>query len=378
MAWLSFATLYKCLNTGKISSNFVSVLPKSLTLDPSYVAGYLWKSYRMLFGEIEVVPCEEALSAEAKAVFAMKTGSLRISKALFLRGLRQKLYNIVLKNWKPEIFHVHVHSSGLDSRMLSWIIKQIQRKYGNKWLGNVMFLCSKWEGSVFKKIMAYEGWNSNQYLVVDEQLKREEYYASSFLNFADVWRELNPPSCIPVNLMWYLTERAQKLGLVPEHVQLWTTQWGNTVFDSGSRPLDAGRAFKATWKLHYLSHIGACPKKTSDFVEPYTDLDLARFVISSSVRLGGKLRPMLLASMDRKLFQFRNIHAPGDRRRPISERIMKRIIIDYNKSWYGQNVKRNIVWKASTDYFSCWSHWTAASLCEHLLTNGYKIKIGNK
>lgn len=375
MGWLSFATLYKCLSTGKISSDYVSVLPKSLTLDPSYAAGYLWKTYRMLFKEIEVVPYEEATSAEVKSVFAMKTSSLKISAELFLSQLRQRLYNIVLRNWKSGVFHVHAHSSGLDSRMLSWTIKQIQREHGDKWLGDVMFLCSKWEGPVFKKIMEYEGWEPHQYLVVDEQLEAAEYYAPSFLNFNSVWRELNPPSCIPANLMWYLTERVQKSGLIPEHVQFWSSQWGNTVFDGGSNPSNGGGALEVAWKHHYLSHIGACPKKSSDFIEPYTDLDLARFIISSSTRLERKLRPMLLASMDQGLCSFRNMHAPGDRKRPISQRILDQIVTDYDASWYGRNVKRDVIWARTTKINICWSHWTAASLCEHLLNNDYKIKI---
>lgn len=375
MSWLSFATLYKCLSTGKISSNYLSVLPKSLTLDPSYVAGYLWGDYRMLFEEIRVVPCEEAASAEAKSVFRMRTGSLKIPAKLFLGRLRQRLHNIVLRNWKPGVFHVHVHSSGLDSRMLSWTIRQIQRKYGDKWLEDVMFLCSKWEGPMFKKIMAYEGWKPSQYLVVDERIKAEEYYAPSFLNFNDVWHELNPPSCIPANLMWYLVERTQKHGLLPKHVQLWTTQWGNTVFNGGSNPLNGGKALERSWRMHYRSQIGACPKKSDEFVEPYTDLNLVRLIIASSVRPGKKLRPMLLASMDQGLSRFRNIHAAGDRDRPISERILDRIATDYDASWYGRNVKRNVVWAKTTKIDNCWSHWTTASLCEHLLKNGYQIRI---
>lgn len=374
---MKFSTLFKCASTGKISSNYISILPQSLTLDPNFEAKYLWKGYQTLFEEIKIIPPEIATSPEMQALFRAKVGSLRMSKSQFLAGLRKKLRNIVFDNWKPGIFHVHVHSSGFDSRMLSWTIKQLHQEQGNAWLGDVMFLCSKWEGSEFKKIMAHEDWKSSQYLVVDEQLKNEEYYAPSLLNFESIWRETNGPSCIPVNLMWYLVERTQKRGLLPQRIQLWTTQWGNTVLDPSSSP-QGGRAIERLWKMHYLSQIGTCLKKGFEVTEPFINIDLAQFIVNSSVRMGENLRLALLASMDRKLSQFRNLHLSGDRKQPISREIMQRVAKDYSESWYGRNVKKNIVWKASTDHFPCWSHWTAASLCKHLVKNGYKIKIGNK
>lgn len=372
MNFLKFKPVYECTETGRRSVNFVDVLPKQLTIDRQYVPKWLFTDYRTLFKEITIVPPEETLTPEVKELFK-ETVCRKETKEQLFDKIQAKLEEIVFEQWRPDIFHIHLHSSGLDSRILSWTIRKLYKKYGDGWLGDIMFVSSKWEGTRFREIMKYEGWKVNQYCVVDEQLKDDEYFASTLLNFESIWQETNGPQVKLNNIMWYLVDRTQKKDIIPEHIQLWTSQWGNTVLGHSSQK-NGAEITKRYWRMHYLSAIGQCPHKCDGkHIDPLANVELVKLIITSSVCLGEQLRFQLLEAMDKKLSQFIRI-SEGGRRGPIADWILEQMLKNYQSSWYGKNVCHIKEFPKLNRVNKLWAHYIAASLCEYLLKNGYQIR----
>jgi hypothetical protein len=58
--------------------------------------------------------------------------------------------------------------------------------------------------------------------------------------------------------------------------------------------------------------------------------------------------------------------------RRVSERLLNKAFTDYKNSWYGN--KFDIKPDPLMDYNEWWGSWNLASLCEHLLSEGYEIE----
>lgn len=358
------------LGTG---TDYVSLLPQELTLDPAFVARRFSERENTLFKEVRVVRAKEIVTPKMRKVF-LATPNREESKAALFSNVIFLLRDAVFRNWDPEKDHVILHSSGIDSRMLSWTIRNLWREFGDDWLGNTVFACSKWEDSSFNAQMRYEGWNEDQFVVINKKLFPQEYYADSLLDFKNAWKRCGV-SAIPVNLFWYLPEQAQKLGYVGSDIQLFTGQWGNTVFDSGSGP-EAGEGVRKIYKMFYWSVLFQRPMM-GEIIHPYADCALAHYIATSKVRLGKNLRPELLAFMDKRLSEFTNLNSDGDRHRKIADWIIDEMVEDYINSWYGKHIAPNArPGHRTTEFQPFWSRWTSASLCQHLLEQGYTIRKG--
>ncbi len=359
-------------------SGYVELLPKRLSLRRKFSAKRFDTRKETLFKEVTVVPFEYAPTFYPGSTGVFNTIPCRYETELeLLDALATRLKEVVYETWKPGMAHAVLHSSGLDSRMLSWTIKELHKEHGNEWLGNVLFLCSKWEAESFYGIMNYEGWSKFQWYVPRAMVASDRnYYDVSLLSFDTIWKRHDGPSAIPVNLFWYLVLEAQGYASFPtEDVQLYTGQWGNTVFDAGSGLL-AGAGIKRILEKFYYSVLFRRPMKGDEVIHPFTDCKLAKIVASSNVKLGKKLRPKLLNYMDAGLAEFTNMLADGDRHRRIHDDIINVMVKDYDSSWYGKNVMpgERPEWK-TTEFQTFWSRWTTASLCEHLLRSGYEIEV---
>lgn len=391
MSFVSFRTYYRAKENGKTSMDYTSLLPKKLTLDPSYISRQFslrniddwvdrhfrtgYKDHTTLFKEVSIVPAEEIITEEMHSVFNEKIGTVKINREHFLKCLQLELEQVVEHNWKPNIAHAIFHSSGLDSRMLSWTIRSLYKKYGDDWLGKVLFMCTKFEAPEFKKIMQFEGWEPSQYFILDENVPDEEYFAENILDFKNAWREHNGVSDVPKDVCYYLPKKAQDKGLLPEHIQLWTGYGGNNLV-SRANNTGGGKAVEEEFRDAYLSYIGSRPWKGDEVIMPFLDTDYLKLLINSSVRLGHSIRPELIKSMSKPLSKFVNLNNKHLVKKPVSERLMAQVLKDYKNSWYGKEIHPETKPKyKTTDYQPFWGHWTAASLCEYLLENDYAINI---
>ena len=356
------------------STNYVDVLPRELTLDRNFVARrFRTNKTNTVFDEAHIVPVSWLIVPEVRRTFATTASVQETAEHLFKR-IEDRLIEIVAENWSPDKTHVILSSSGYDSRMLMWSIRRNLDERGAAWFGDTVFLCSKLEGESFREIVKYLDFDQYAYVIGDE-IDGCDYYMDSLIDFAGAWQRLGGVANIPVNLFWYLPETAERQGLFSPPIQLWTGQWGNAVFDYCSHELSGAR-YKSAYVELYYSIMCQRPLRGEERVLPYTDCELARITAESNVKMGKELRFSLLKSMDEKLVAFENMRSDGDRHRRISEWLLRKMQLDYYNSWYGKNVAPQArLEHHTTEFQEFWSRWTAASLCEHLLEEGYEIAL---
>lgn len=351
------------------SSNFVKVLPRTLTLRPDFVARRFDDRGITLFEEVSVIKPRYVLAQDARDSLHTEH-TIQETKASYFSRVLDALKEIVYAQWLPDHAHAIFHSSGIDSRLLSLTIRELWKEHGDQWLGKVLFLCSKWEGLEFEKIMDYEGWSPEQYWTVDEYLPYQYYYQWSLEDFAGAWERHNGVSAIPVNLFWYPVAKAQESkGFPTEKVQVFSGQWGNTTMDETT-----GENIKQKLIMFYYSVLRQRTFKGDVVNFPFAEAEFVKTILSSEHRIGKALRPELLKFADKKLSEFVNMMADGDRHRRIADTLIKQMFKDYQNSEYGKRIGKAKLDYKTTEFQPFWSRWTAASLCQYLIEKGYKIK----
>jgi len=374
MNFLPTETVYEC-SKGR-SKNYTSLAFQydALTLNRNFVRHRFGTDKRTPFKEIAVASFKSVMDDDYKALMNVRRGQVFEGRAAFFSRIRAALKNAIEECWHPTAAHLMFHSSGLDSRVISFLLKELHREHGDDWLGTVVFCCSKWEGRVFKEIMKYEGWEPHQYMVAYEEQSDHDYYASSLLNFDGAWEWADGASPLAVNLYWYPALAAIEAGLIDRPIQTWSGQRGNGVFDYGSLKNGALSLDESTREF-YNSILTRRPTYGDYDVRPYVAVPLVKVVFESSITLGHKLRPLLVEYIDSDLAQFVNMAADGDRHRRIADWILAQMRHDYGASWYGQKVKPNAKPKhRTTEFQDFWYHWTLASFCEELRRREIEIR----
>lgn len=375
MEFMDYIHVFECLSTGKRSRHLLDVLPRRLTLNPDYV-GVKGREFK-LFHEIRLVPFRELITKEWQELFTMKTNTVKMSRSEFLLGIRQRMENIIMANWDSKATHIHLHSSGFDSRILSCMIRNLFQKHGSDWLGHMAFVCSKWEGPSFRKIMEYEGWNQNQYLVVREKSKDEDVWAPIFLDFKNAWQRSQGDFTRARSIFVYLPEMAsQELKFPLNNVQIWHTDGHGLVSQKN------GAGMRDWFEMLYAGPSGGI-RPEWEVISPYHNLDLLKFILQSPFSFDKPMRLQLIAIMDKRLVKIPNLNKLGHIPWRHSSFALEKALQDYRKSWYGRKIRPNAVWPEVKEYrYKNWrqinkmtSHWTIASFCDYLLASGYKIKV---
>lgn len=81
------------------------------------------------------------------------------------------------KTWDSSHYHLVLCSGGLDSRIMSWILRDLREEMGRNWLGDIHFICHHPEGTIFKEAMKLQGWNQYEYSIHKEtQNQSADYY----------------------------------------------------------------------------------------------------------------------------------------------------------------------------------------------------------
>jgi len=322
-----------------------------------------------MFSGIDVVPPAKILTEETTNIFkAAKTKTWPTDKLIAL--LIELFEQVIEREWEPNKFHLVLHSSGFDSRIVSELIRRIWRRNGDSWLGNVLFVCNKFEGAQFKKIMQHQDWDESQYMVVGENVPIENYHAPS-LDFKSAWMKLNCIFGMPVNIFYYLIEAAQKSGRAPDDDKI--QSWCNYLMPIDySLKLDlleryrflyyhamGGRNFKG----ENMEFPAAHPLLLSEAVRHNTDL-----------KLNGVKRAMV-EMLDRELFEIEEtpVRLQGDWGRKLSKPLFDRAIDNYRNSWYGKRV--NAKPEITAGFSPWWRRWSIASFCQHLIRSGYSLRI---
>ena len=373
MDFLPFKTVYEC--TFGRDTDYVKLASqhRTLTLDREFTRGRFQQSNRTPFKEIKIVNLNDIVDQDYHDLLATRH-TVYEGRASLLSRIRSTLKDTIMCHWEPGGYHIMFHSSGLDSRCISWLIRELYHEHGPDWLGTIVFACSNWEGASFKAIMRYQGWEPHQYLVAYEG--QRDYYVSSLTDFSSAWEWSNGASPLAINLYWYPAIAAIEKGLIPDDapVQAWTGRWGNTTLDYAST--DAGaKNLDGIVRQFYKSTLCQRPVYGANAVCPYSAIALAKIVCESTIVLGKRLRSLFAEYLDPGLAEFLNMASDGDRHRKISDWIIAQMRHDYKCSWYGQHIHPEAKpAHKTTEFQAFWYHWTLASFCGELRARGIAIR----
>lgn len=350
-----------------------------------------------IFNEVNVVPFVEAYDTETKNFYMEGISRVIVGKEEFAKCMFNKLMSVIEDTWIPEKFHVIPHSSGYDSRLISTILKRLKKKHGSDWIGDYLFVEAHGESDHALEAIVMEGWKKSHYIVINENVNSSEAHAHNF-EFTSAWRRGNGYIGFPVNVWYGMVEWLQNKGLVPiddDQIQCYTGYGANETMYSMYKPshyfsnntVDSmhipkhGVGWYFAW--HYYHHLSGFTLK-SNWIHPFYNLDYLREFIKYSKgnieEVASRclsVSSILLSYFEPELGKLHKLVTKEVTKRgynTISDRLLNKAIKDYRSSWYGKNIKPNIIPTNRLIYCDWWGSWYVASFCEYLLKSGHSIR----
>lgn len=172
-------SLYRLKETGETDSNLANLISKSstVTLNTKSKTG---------FDEIEIVPIEYKMPKEYRYLLHSCEKNQTNFKLLIdnmLRELEYTMHFILAEPGKKIMFM----SAGADSRILAWVIKSLEKKFGSALTANLKFVCHHPEGDLFKRAMEQMGWPEEKYHVHGEGVPQ----SADYYNYGDFTLNMN-------------------------------------------------------------------------------------------------------------------------------------------------------------------------------------------
>lgn len=361
--------VYKNEKTGKTSIWLEEVLERNVVVDRSITCVYRDPGpfRQTMFENVIVIPPMQVLWPETLEIFNTEK-DLRTSDEELAEILIRLFEKVVEAEWEPNKFHFVLHSSGFDSRILSETIKRLWLKNGDSWLGDILFVCNKFEANEFKAIMQYQGWNKDQYMAVRDNVPDSDYHAQS-LDFKNCWKKVNCIFGMPVNLFYYPLEWAQMIGRAPEDEMV--QSWCNYL-----TPIDYTLKLDLfeKYRFLYFHAMGGRNFKGENMQFPGAHPDLLSRAVRYSTDLGlNQVKRLIVREMDKELYELPETKTDlqGDWGRELNNVLFSKTVNDYNNSWYGRRVQQTPIRVIS--FSPWWARWTVASFCQHLLRSGYNL-----
>lgn len=382
--------VFEC--AGKRSANLIDVLPRRVTLrrdvEP-WAHLIVHRRDRTPFAGVRVAKGRTVWGEACLDLADHPPRRIEVDDARFFDEVWPVFLGIVERAWDPAKFHFVLHSSGLDSRLISAAIRALARKNGPDWLGDVLFVECDGEAGTFKALMEATGWKPHQYAVyrqayIDPAGRLYPGYHLYSLEFAHAWRRLNGYAAFPINCWWEPVQWFQESGRIPgdADLQCWTGHAANTITRFWHEPYGIRHLFRFHWHTAYAQY-----GLKGTWVHPFLHLDYIRAVYQHG--LGRRdYRAMILdrvlpeaASIPPDTWQQRQARGHRD----AHEVLLKHALADYRQSWYGREVRPDLQpdppeWMGrprQLSYTEWWCAWALASLCEHLREHGYIIDVQN-
>ncbi len=161
--------VYRLITTGETDIDLGRLLKKAtkLTLDPFLRCG---------FREIELLSLKKKVDKDHQH-FLESMEKTYTDFGVLIHDMKEVLKAIlyeILITPEKKIFST---SAGMDSRILAWTAKELEKQYGEWITSNVVFVCKHPEGELFKRAMQHMGWNREQYHVHrEDQPQSGDYY----------------------------------------------------------------------------------------------------------------------------------------------------------------------------------------------------------
>jgi len=364
--------------TPETSEHILDLIGDEVTINKNFVAApNQLRAYYTLFKEIKIQPYQLVVPVPENHKY---TGD-KMGYREFIGYLLDNIRQVVRSTWDDSKFHIIDHSSGYDSRILSHIIRQL---YNKKIInGDILFICFQPEGDGFKKIMQYEGWPEKNYMVYNEDAVPDEYYAPCF-GFENKWLSYNGLSQWPGDILFWVIKDLQAQGKLPmkdESIQ----SYGMGYFDELNNHKLRYKKRSSVHRFLETYYFNRFPQSMSNFkgdrIMPMLDMEIVKLMLGPDWGwvTKAKIKESLIKKLDPGLYQFKNTY-PGSAKNPyhmISERILDKVKADYASSWYGENIRPDMIGQATRvlGYAPWWACYSAASVVEHLRESGVEIRI---
>jgi len=363
--------VFRNIETEETSTKLINILPKSLTVDADYLIQTHESKFTSLFKEVEIVRPLDTLGDAQKKLIKMSPGTSKMGQPKETAGIIKAIEKYIESSWHPDKFHLIYHSSGLDSRIMSGLIKQIFKRNGHEWLGNILFVCFGPESLQFEHIMEYQGWGKNQYCTAKNLV---EYLRLNVGDFKTAARWLNGPTRGCHNLNYTLTELLQEQGLIPDNdneIQIFNGYGSDYEFRGANDP--NGNRLELEFEKGYKAITSTSFFKVDDVVYPFLAYSVLGRLIKARFRYGYGIRGMLLEKIDPTLAVFGRVSRQIVK--PLPGALFNNLVLNYKRSWYGQVVRPNAIPVNKFEASDWWANWTAAAYCEYLIDRGYMVDV---
>jgi len=351
------------------STDMLDVLPRELTLNNIDARFYPKTCARpaeeTIFKEVKYKPFE--YSAEMGELFGRDkcppTG---------MRGMYEILKESIERTWDPTKFHVIGHSSGVDSRIICKAVCELTEKHGDDWAGDVLYVENGGEGDLFNQIKEITGING----IAFNWGAEPGWYNEPFFRFDDFYKKYNGPVAYPMNQWYDSYNRLYEEGVIPKKdIQGYTGYGANETQQKAVRN-HKGYAWYFPWvhqlQLSLFKHWGG------DWEHPFLDIDFLHALNTNEFCNTHKTRfnILLAAEVAPELYHIPHIHTKQVIKRGyrhVDPILLKKLYDTYRQSWFGSQF--DVRTESHIEYREWWFFYCVASFCEHLLKNGYKIKV---
>jgi hypothetical protein len=287
--------------------------------------------------------------------------SHRNSTELNLNRIVDELRKFIHSTWDNTKFNLVFHSSGYDSRVISYLIKEI---YDQK-PGNILFACLEYEANTFREILKYEGWDDNIMYSYDE-------WSENNFVFKDLWKQTNVSADYPLNVLYCFTEHLKRVGKIPtDNLVIWGGSFFNEVFLSSNIGL-----FLSKW--YYSRYPKFFSAINHPYIHPILGINVLNEIFGSIINQKEKteiIRRRLCAAVDSKLESFpRSPNITNSISVPV--KYFKPLVQDFERSFYFNNINKSV--KPSpklTKNAKWWTQVTLASYIEELVKRGVNINV---
>lgn len=360
---------FRNTKTGVTSKKFLDCVSGTVTLPKNWAfnIGPI-EGIKTCVAEIENIPAMNTLPEMYKELNKIKVNSVSISWDKFVDKSWQAFLKALKSTWSSEKFHLIFQSSGYDSRLMSMACINLGLK------DNMLFVCAAPESEDFIKIMEYQGWPIDKYMVYNKNADKEEYYEYGF-NYDKCIHLINGPCDFPIQMMSTIYF---DLGFDDDNTQLYSNQFAGIL--KGTY-----KSFEEYYTTYYTQRYS---KFWSVFdcevVDNYLDFDFMKLMLETkSVGWDNrdKLRADIIRYVDPGMLKFKRWSWKEIHRNKffkLSNRLYNKAINDYKDSWYYHNVDSVI---NSTPYYitpetvTWWKKWSMGAFTNYLVKKDININI---